>query len=215
MRTVVHALGNVFIGIALGLGVYYLATDALQQLRQSELAEELASLGVVGDSFPDRSVAEGPQMDFSDWEAEDQAYWLALEDGGVFGRLIIEDIEVDSVVVAGHSRQNLKRGPAWVDYTDLPGETGNVGISGHRTTYGAPFRRLDELKVGDTIDLYSPYRRYRYEVSEVFRVQPWETDVLFTTEDPQLTLTACDPPHSAAYRIIVSADLGEVARFEK
>ena len=210
-----QALGNVLVGIALGLAVYYFATDALQYLRQSRLAEELAGLGVVGADFPDRYVDSSEQFDFTDWESEDQAYWLGLEDGGIFGRLIAEDIELDSVVVAGHSRANLKRGPAWVDYTDLPGPTGNTGISGHRTTYGAPFRRLDELEAGDTIDLYSPYRRYRYAVTEVFRVRPWQTEVLTSTVDPQLTLTACDPPYSAAYRLIVSADLVGVGRLEE
>jgi len=214
VRTTAHAIGNVLVGIALGLVVYYFATDALQYVRQSQLAEELTALGPVGTDYPDRFVASGKQFDFAGWDSEDEAYWLGLEDGGIFGRLIAEDIELDSVVIAGHSRANLKRGPAWVDYTDLPGPAGNVGISGHRTTYGAPFRRLDELETGDTIDLYSPYRRYRYSVSEVFRVRPWQTEVLASTVDPQLTLTACDPPYSAAYRLIVSADLIEVGRLE-
>ncbi len=213
-RTAAHALGNVLIGIALGLGVYYLATDAVQYLRQAQLGEELSALGVVGDDMPERYVASGPALDFTDWESEDEAYWLGLADGDIFGRLIVDRVELDTIVIKGHSRSNLKRGPAWVDYTDLPGPTGNAGISGHRTTYGAPFRRLDELESGDTIDLYSPYRRYRYSVSEVFRVRPWETEVLTSTVEPQLTLTACDPPYSAAYRLIVSADLVEVGRLE-
>jgi LPXTG-site transpeptidase (sortase) family protein len=214
IRTLAHALGNVLIGIALGLGVYYLATDAVQYLRQSQLGEELEMLGSIGADYPDRYVDTGPEMDFTDWASEDEAYWLGLEDGDIFGRLIIDPIELDTVVINGHSRANLKRGPAYVSYTDLPGPTGNTGISGHRTTYGAPFRNLDALEPGDTIDLYSPYRRYRYSVSDVFRVRPWETEVLTSTVEPQLTLTACDPPYSAAWRLIVSADLVDVGRLQ-
>jgi LPXTG-site transpeptidase (sortase) family protein len=215
VRTAAHAVGNVLIGVALGLGVYYFATDALQYLRQSELAEDLSTLGAVGAPAPDSLIAEGDQFDWEGYETDDRTYWETLEDGGVFARLIIEDVELDSVVVKGHSRANLKRGPAWIDYTDLPGPTGNCGISGHRTTYGGPFRRLDELQAGDTLDLYSPYRRYRYSVTEVFRVRPWETEVVDSTADPQLTLTACDPPYSAAYRLIVTGELVEVARLEE
>ena len=70
---------------------------------------------------------------------------MRWQTGGVFGRLVIERMELDTLVVKGHTRAVLKKGPGWIDYTDLPGPTGNAGISGHRTTYGAPFRRLDEL----------------------------------------------------------------------
>jgi sortase A len=133
----------------------------------------------------------------------------------VFGRLIIERMELDAVVIKGHSPANLKKGPAWIDYTNLPAPTGNVGISGHRTTYGAPFYRLDELQPGDTIDLYSPYRLYRYVVAESFQVTPDRVDVVESTEQPRLTLTACDPPYSARYRLIVWSDLSEVRHLEE
>ncbi|MGB4594157.1 MAG: class E sortase [Coriobacteriia bacterium] len=106
----------------------------------------------------------------------------------------------------------LKKGPGRVPYTDLPGPTGDCGISGHRTTYGAPFRRLDVLQPGDTIDLFSPYRRYRYTVDRVFSVTPDRGDVLRTTAPSTLTLTACHPPYSARCRPIVAASLIEVRR---
>lgn len=215
-RLVARALGNVLLGIALGIGVYYFATDAISWFQQRGLKEELATLGAIASPSPDRlfpPLAQDP-FDFEEWETEDVAYWDALERGGVFGRLLIERMELDVVVVKGHQRDVLKRGPGWVDYTDYPGPTGNSGISGHRTTYGAPFGRLDELEPGDTIDLYSPFRRYRYEVRTKFRVTPDRVDVLDNTAEPQLTLTACDPPYSARLRLIVQADLVEVRRLE-
>lgn len=211
-----HALGNVFLGMAIGLLVYYGLTDLAGRLSQQGLLGELESLGDVGEGDPAPGLVAGSEgmFDWTGWAQEDEAYWLALPDGGVFGRLIIPRMELDVAVVKGHSRANLKRGPAWVDYTSLPSSTGTVGISGHRTTYGAPFRTIDELAAGDTIDLYSPFRRYRYRVDRVFSVTPDRTDVFDDVGAPRLVLTACHPPYSARYRLIVIADLIDVRRFE-
>ncbi len=88
------------------------------------------------------------------------------------------------------------------------------GISGHRTTYGAPFRRIDELEPGDEIQFYSPYRRYTYVVVERFIVRPDQTEVLASTLEPMLTFTACHPLYSARSRIVVQARLLEMRLLE-
>jgi len=213
--TLMHALGNVLLGMAVGIACYYLVTDVVATLRQRAL--EGSASGVLSSADPSSSLdtVEADPFDFTDWEAQDQVYWNGLAAGEVFGRLVINRMELDTLVVKGHSRETLKKGPGWIDYTDLPGATGNVGISGHRTTYGAPFRRLDELVPGDTIDLYSPYRRYRYEVTRVFAVRPDQVEVVASTLEPQLTLTACHPPYSAAQRLIAQAALVEVRRVDE
>lgn len=203
-----HAAGNVLLGVALGLSAYYGLTGLLARMDQEGLQEAFAAAGgATGDLEPPPRGLE-----FEGWAAEDGAYWESLPEGEVFGRLVIERIGLDAVLVKGHSRSDLKRGPGWIGYTDLPGPTGNVGIAGHRTTYGAPFRHIDELAAGDTILLYSPYRIYRYAVSSTQRVTPDMTEVMRTTPDPRLTLSACDPPYSARYRLIVSAELVAVKR---
>ncbi|MBS3956040.1 MAG: class E sortase [Clostridiales bacterium] len=214
-KTALHALGNVFLGVAAGLLMYYLVTDAVGRWRQAELRDELSALGAVGAPSPDRLVPEepvdeAPRSVWDTWRAEDVGYWAALEPDGVFGRLVIEKMELDSVVVRGVGTEDLKRGPGWMPYTDIPGPTGNVGIAAHRTTYGAPFRRLDELVPGDTVYFFSPYRRYTYVVTEKFTVTPDRTEVVETTEESMLTLSACHPPYSARYRLIVQAELTEV-----
>lgn len=211
-RVLAHALGNVALGLAIGIACYYLATDMVARWRQGQLRSEVSELGVLAAPTPSAvldEIAVDP-FDFDGWETDDVGYWETLPEGGVFGRLVIEPMGLDTLVVKGHSRTVLKKGPGWIDYTDLPGPTGNVGISGHRTTYGAPFRSLDMVQVGDNIDLYSPYRRYRYEVSRVFTVTPDKVEVVSTTVEPQLTLTACHPPYSARLRLIVQANLVEV-----
>ncbi|PKQ10353.1 MAG: hypothetical protein CVT69_00135 [Actinobacteria bacterium HGW-Actinobacteria-9] len=207
-RIAAHAMGNLLLGMALGLAVYYGLTDVSARLGQAILRGRLPAAGA---ELPPTFVESDDDLDMSEWEAQDGAYWDNLADGDVFGRLVINRIGLDVMVVKGHSREALKDGPGWIDYTDPPGQTGNVGIAGHRTTYGAPFRRLDELKLGDTIDLYSPFRRYRYAVSESKRVTPDRVDVMDSTVDPRLTLSACDPPYSARFRLIVTGSLVDVS----
>ncbi len=211
----VRSLSNLLLGFALGILSYYLITDIVTRREQDELSDELSDMGAVGSPSPDRLLGgdEGV-FDWGGWEAEDLAYWESLPDGGVFGRLVIEGADVDVVVLKGTTREILKRGPGWITYTDPPGPVGNAAISGHRTTYGAPFRRLDRLGAGDTIYFYSPFRRYAYDVTESFSVTPDRVDVVASTPEPRLTLTACDPPYSARYRLIIWADLVEVRRFE-
>lgn len=212
-RRVYRSLGNVLMGIAVGLLAYYLVTDVVAGVEQKSLRDGLRELGPVGtpgaaDEIP---VETGPVMDFAGWESEDKAYWDSLKVGQVFGRLVAPRMNLDTAVVKGVTPRSLQRGPGWITTTSLPGPTGNCAISGHRTTYGAPFRRIDRMKPGDTVDLYSPYRRYRYRVVKSFAVRPWQVEVLRPTGVPTLTLTACHPPYSAAYRLIVQSELVEVS----
>lgn len=204
-------MGSLLLGVALGLVGHHLITDAVSALQQSALRAE------APDRLFHEAVIEAPDrtFDFSAWEDEDLRYWETLPAGGVFGRLVSAEMGVDEVVVKGHDRRWLKRGPGWITYTDMPGPEGNVGISGHRTTYGAPFARIDRVEPGDTITFYSPYRRYRYTVTETLIVDPDDTWVVAPTERPMLTLTACHPPYSAKKRIVVRAELVGVDRLER
>ena len=72
-------------------------------------------------------------------------------DGEAVGIIRIPKIGVDRAVVQGIGVPDLRKGPGHYPATPLPGQLGNAAIAGHRTTYGAPFNRLDELAVGDPI----------------------------------------------------------------
>jgi LPXTG-site transpeptidase (sortase) family protein len=208
-----RAASNVLLGVALGLVAYYGLTTLAGWLSQRTLRAEAEGSGPLVAASPDDFFRSGgPELDFSAWEEEDRAYWEALPGGGVFGRLVIERIGLDTIVVKGTSTADLKRGPGWIDWTELPGPSGTCGISGHRTTYLAPFRDLDRLAAGDTIELFSPYRRYRYRVTGSVVVRPDQTEVVDPGPRPALTLTACHPPYSARFRLAVMADLVEVRR---
>jgi sortase A len=119
----------------------------------------------------------------------------------------IPKIGVDQIVVEGVEVEDLKKGPGHYPDTALPGQLGNMVISGHRTTYGAPFYRLDELQPGDDIIVYDAKGPYTYKVSETRIVLPTEIGVIAPSSDARLTLTTCHPRFSAAKRLIVVAQL--------
>ena len=73
--------------------------------------------------------------------------------GDVMALLQIPSIGVETYVVSGVQPADLKQGPGHYPDTPMPGQLGNSAIAGHRTTYGQPFYRLDELKAGDQIEL--------------------------------------------------------------
>lgn len=210
-----RAASNVLLGITLGLLSYYGLTTVLAGEAQRELRAESVDVPTFAAEQPERLVPEQPSapvLDFGGWETEDAAAWTGLGPGQVFGRIVIRKIGLDTLVMSSVTPADLKRGPGHITWTDVPGPTGNVGISGHRTTYGAPFRRIDELAEGDTIDLFSQYRMYRYRVARTLIVRPNQVEVVAPTVKPTLTLTACHPLYSARYRIVVQAELVEVRR---
>lgn len=129
------------------------------------------------------------------------------EAGHPIGRIRMDRIGVSAVVVAGTGTSDLRKGPGHYPDTPLPGVRGTVGIAGHRTTYGAPFRRIDRMRPGDEIEIEMPYGRFVYAVERSRIVPPtaiWVTD---RVAYDRLVLSACHPLYSAAKRIVVFARL--------
>ncbi len=122
-------------------------------------------------------------------------------------KIQIPKIGVDLVVVEGVGVEDLKKGPGHYPGTAMPGESGNAVISGHRTTYGAPFSRLDELTAGDEIIVSDASGPNKYLVTESKVVKPTAVEVLDDASDARLTLTTCHPKFSAKERLIVVAQL--------
>lgn len=121
----------------------------------------------------------------------------------------IERLRGGWTVVEGVRLADLRTGAGHMPTTPLPGQPGNSVISGHRTTYGAPFHEFDELIPGDTIEVDTAIGTHVYIVRESFIVKPtdiWVTDPL---EGAWLTLTTCNPKFSARERLIVRAELVE------
>lgn len=127
--------------------------------------------------------------------------------GNALGRIVIPAAGVDWTVVEGVSRADLKAGAGHMPDTALPGQAGNVVISGHRTTYGAPFLHLDRLVPGDVITLETATGIHVYQVVETLVVQPTDTWVAGQWEGAWLTLTTCEPVLSSRERLVVVATL--------
>lgn len=127
--------------------------------------------------------------------------------GEPIGQIVIPSIGVDVIMVEGTSVRDLKEGPGHWSETPFPGQGGNFVVSGHRTTYGAPFFKLNELKAGDEIDLVLPYAVVRYTVTEVFIVYPDEVETVAQRGREQISLAACHPIYSAKQRIVAQGDL--------
>jgi len=130
--------------------------------------------------------------------------------GDPIGRIAIPKIGADFVVVQGTDTASLRKGPGHYPETTFPGLPGTVAIAGHRTTYLAPFRHVDELKRGDRIVLTMPYARFTYRVQRTQIVDPNAHWVTRDVGYQRLVLSACHPLYSAAHRIIVFARLGGV-----
>jgi sortase A len=127
--------------------------------------------------------------------------------GDSIGEIIMPSLDKHYFMVEGTDTGNLRKGPGHYPDTPLPGERGTVAVAGHRTTYGAPFRDIDQLKHGNRIIMSMPYGRYVYRVE---KTQIVDDSALWIT-DPvgydRLVLSACHPLYSAAQRIVVFARL--------
>ena len=116
-------------------------------------------------------------------------------------------------VVSGVSLDDLRAGPGHYPDSAAPGDEGNLGIAGHRTTYGAPFWSLDELREGDTIHVVDrDGQEWVYAYVEQRVVTPTDTWVVDEPDPlalgaPTVTLTTCHPRFSAAQRLIAWGEL--------
>jgi sortase A len=130
--------------------------------------------------------------------------------GEAIGRIRIPRIGVSFLVVQGTDSTSLQKGPGHYPTTSLPGLGQTVAVAGHRTTYLAPFRRLDALRRGDQIMMRMPYGRFLYTVQFTRIVAPDAWSVTRNVGYDRLVLSACNPLYSAAQRIVVFARLAGV-----
>ena len=182
---------------------------------------EASDLGTLID--PVTGVADDPRIDTGtdDAAAPEQTSTVAAlpsEDTSApadpdgsharrIGRIQIPAIDVDWAVGDGVEIPDLRAGPGWMPETAALGSPGNAVVSGHRTTYGAPFNRVHKLEVGDEIIVSVPGKADAvYEVRDLFVIAPTEVGVINPTAGSRLTLTTCHPIGSARERLIVQAE---------
>jgi len=125
--------------------------------------------------------------------------------GDAIGRVELPTLGRKYFLVEGTDTGDLRKGPGHYADTPLPGKSGTVGIAGHRTTHGAPFRTIDKLKPGDPVVVDMTNGRFVYDVERTRIVSPTETSVKDPVGHDQLILSACHPLYSASQRIVVFA----------
>jgi sortase A len=215
-----HRIGTFLLVIGLGVlawaaTVYFWKdpfTTAYTAYEQRRLA---SNLDEQFDNWrPNRDpVAEsGDPVKRDDVSREAKRYRLASEDGDAIARIRIPQLDLNLVVVNGTSVSDLRRGPGRHLETYMPGEHELVYIAGHRTTYGAPFGDINELKPGDTITLELPYATIVYRVTRDRIVDDNDVSVLESPHHEQLVLQACHPRFFASQRYLVYATPVSVKR---
>ena len=130
--------------------------------------------------------------------------------GEGIGRMRIPAIDAEFAFIEGTDLGSLQEGPGHYSATDMPGQGGTVGIAGHRTTYLAPFRKIDQLGDGDEIYLEMPYATIVYTVDEARVVAPTQVGIVRERKHERLVLTACHPVYSAAERYAVFAGFDRI-----
>ena len=183
-KRVVSVLSALLLIGGVALLAYPFATNLYQNRLQDKLSKQFASQSLK-QKYRNRAIGVGDSLT----------------------RIKVPAIRVDVVVVEGITPTALRAGAGHYPQTPLPCEKGNVAIAGHRTTYGKPFADIDQLRVGDQIELDTPIGGCLYQLKRPpFVVDKSDLSVLNPTNDKTLTLTSCHPKGSAAKRIIVKAD---------
>ena len=128
--------------------------------------------------------------------------------GAPIGRLAIPGMGLSTILVEGTDRWgSLTKGPGRYGNTSFPGSGATVGVAGHRTTFSAPFRHIDNLRKGDRITLKMPYGTFVYQVRAHKIVKSNDWSIIDQVGHEQLVLSACHPLYSASQRWVVFADL--------
>lgn len=216
LRYVGKLLISLGFGVLLFVGWTLKGTDLYTNQAQDRLEQEYESLPplpAVAANIDGRRYA-GPPDSFSPDPGQ-----------GVF-KISIPKIDIDYTVVQGVGTEELKKGPGHypecggdfvaplcTDFPEVwPGEKGRVIISGHRTTYGAPFWGLDKLDAKDEIEIESKWGDFTYVVSKLEIVPADSLAIVVQSEKAELVLTTCNPKFSAAERLIVYATLKETTK---
>jgi sortase A len=127
--------------------------------------------------------------------------------GSAIGRIEIPRLGVSAIVRAGSDAHTLRLAVGHIPGTAFPGESGNVGLAGHRDTF---FRQLRSIRPDDEIKIATVDGTYAYRVERTNIVNPDDVWVLDPTDRAVLTLVTCYPfsyVGSAPQRFIVRARL--------
>lgn len=109
-------------------------------------------------------------------------------------------------------QEALRDGVVHYPGTSLPGQTGNIALTGHSSyfpwdpgRFKDVFALLHKVVEGDHIVIYWDQKKYVYEVSSIKIVLPDDIEILKQTPEDKLTLITCTPVGTNLKRLIVEA----------
>jgi sortase A len=213
MRQALRALSSVLIvtGVLLVLDAVLTVvwqepvTAIYGKVRQNQLGDDLKKLEDKPLSSAEREALSALPSDKQRLAFLARSMRRRVHNGEAIGRIRIPHIDANFVMVEGTGAPALRKGPGHYPETPLPGMPGTVAVAGHRTTYLAPFNKLDKLRKGDEVRLEMPYAIVTYRVDHTRIVKPTAVWVTRPVGHNQLVMTACHPKYSAAKRIAVFA----------
>jgi sortase A len=210
LRIIGKSLISMGVGVLLFVAWTLWGTGIYTAREQRRLAQEFAA----APDFPHQAEAEpaGPPAGFNP------------NPGDPVFRIRIPAIDVRQIVVEGVDTEQLRLGPGHypvcspgfvlclegVDDAAWPGEDQRVIVSGHRTTFGAPFWDLDKLGAGDALNVDTKWGDFTYEVTNARVVDDASTAVVLPGKKAEIVLTTCNPKFSAAQRLVVFAELKDL-----
>lgn len=221
MRRFARPLGTLLVLAGVGMLAWSLAvwawkdpfTAAYTLWQQDRLERSyegrLAAVGVDVSTAFDISVSTKTlrltEEQRKELAAAARKYRKSLREGDAIGRLEVPRLGVDMVMVEGTAPATLQKGPARYRKSFLPAEGELIYVAGHRTTFGAPFSRIDRLREGDRVFVDVPYGRFEYRITRHRIVRADQIEVLKSKGVEELALQACHPRFFASHRYIAYA----------
>lgn len=200
----------IFLYVAWQMWIGDLITGAQNNAVGHELSEQWQQEAASDPVLPD----EAPPAEAAAPATAEPPILPQPADAEVFGLMRIPRFGPDyAVQMAGGTTRARTLDPIGVGhYTDapMPGEVGNFAVAAHRTTFGAPFNRIAELRLNDAIVVETQAGWYTYRFRTLEYVKPSEVDVLLDVPqapdvpagERYITMTSCSPMFSLAERIV-------------
>lgn len=201
-ETVLLAVGIVLVGYA--AFVYFsgrISSSAAVANFHAEAAAQQPGLSGLKAVMP---------VDYSLWSEKrikDYEATLAEHFDPPLAVLRIQKIHLEVPLFEGTDDPVLNRGVGRIIGTAQVGQTGNMGIAGHRDGF---FRGLKDVVLGDALELETTAGTQTYIIDSIKLVTPDDVSVLRNEPTSALTLVTCYPFYfigSAPQRYIVHASL--------
>ena len=162
------------------------------------------------DSFESSITSASPAAERASIARAAKRYRLSSKRGEAIGRLRVPRMGVNMILVNGTDATTLKKGPGRDLRTFMPGENRLIYVAGHRTTYLAPFSKIDSMRPDDRVTIEVPYGTFIYAVTRRRIVKATDLSVLRSPRYELLALQACHPRFFASHRYISYARLVRV-----